>query len=65
MKTTFFLSAIFLCLLSLSSSRVIKVKTSNFSVYTPISMVNHHIAVYPDESKKILTILKNARNHPL
>jgi len=46
------------CHMPEQTSGVIKVKTSNFSVNTPISMVNHRIAVYPDESKKIMTILK-------
>jgi hypothetical protein len=46
------------CHMPEQTSGVIKVKTSNFSVNTPISMVNHRIAVYPDESKKIMTFLK-------
>jgi hypothetical protein len=46
------------CHMPEQSSGVIKVKTSNFSINTPIGMVNHRIAVYPDESNKILTILK-------
>jgi hypothetical protein len=53
------------CHMPEQSSRIIKVKTSNFSGSTPISMVNHHIAVYPDESKKIIASLLPAVNRHL
>jgi hypothetical protein len=46
------------CHMPEQSSSIIKVKTSNFSVNTPITMVNHRIAVYPDESQKIMSLLK-------
>lgn len=39
-------------------SNIIKVKTSEAEVQTSIFMVNHRIAVYNDESEKIMAILK-------
>jgi hypothetical protein len=42
------------CHMPSQPSVIIKVKTGGMSTQTPIFMINHRIAVYPEESKKIL-----------
>jgi hypothetical protein len=39
-------------------SNIIKVKTTEANGNTAIFMVNHRIAVYPEESKEIINSLK-------
>jgi hypothetical protein len=46
------------CHMPSQPSGIIKVKTAEANGNTPVFMVNHRIAIYPEESKKIINNLK-------
>ena len=50
------------CHMPEQSSNIIMVKTSKSKMNTPISMINHRIAVYPEETEKIMAFQKNKEN---
>ena len=43
------------CHMPAQASEIIKFKTTETTPNTAIHMINHHIAVYPEESKRVLT----------
>jgi hypothetical protein len=50
------------CHMPEQSSNIIKGKTSEAGIKTAVVMVNHHIAIYPEESQKIMLLLRKENN---